>query len=271
MHRQYLHVGDRTIAYYDSATSAAGEKVVVLVHAFPLSGLMWEPQFKSVPDGWRFIAPDMRGFGGSTIDPEPESVSMDDYAADVIDLLRELAVPSVVLGGCSMGGYVSFALLRAAPGLVRGLILADTRAVADTSEGRANRRTTLAVLEREGAPGIAREMLPKLLGRTTLEGSPTVESYLRRVIKQQSTHAIRGAVLRMMHRPDSTPVLQGLSLPTLVIVGEEDTLTPLADAERICALIPNAELAVIPRAGHLPNLERPEQFNVAMTSFLSRL
>jgi pimeloyl-ACP methyl ester carboxylesterase len=232
---------------------------------------MWEPQFKSVPEGWRLLAPDMRGFGGSTIDHEPESPSIDDYAIDVIDLLRDLAIPTAVIGGCSMGGYVAFAVLRAAPRVARALILVDTRAGADSSEGRANRRSMLAVLEREGATGVARDMLPQLLGKTTLDLSPTTESNLRRLIKQQSADAIRGAVLRMMHRPDSTAALQGVSIPVLIVVGEEDTLTPLAEAEKMAAVIPKAELVVIPRAGHLSSLEQPEQFNLAMRTFLSRL
>jgi pimeloyl-ACP methyl ester carboxylesterase len=271
MHRQYLHVGNRTIAYYDSAPGAAGAKVAVLLHAFPLSGSMWEPQLKHVPQGWRLIAPDMRGFGGSTIDQEPESPSMDDYATDVVDLLHELAIASAVVGGCSMGGYVTFAVLRAAPGLVRGVILADTRLGADTSEGRASRRSMLAVLDREGASGVARDMLPKLLGKTTLEQSPTTEANLRRVVKQQSAEAIRGAVVRMMNRPDATATLSGLTIPALVMVGEEDTLTPVAEAQKIASATPNAELVIIPRAGHLPSLEQPEPFNLAMASFLSRL
>jgi pimeloyl-ACP methyl ester carboxylesterase len=271
MNRQYLHVGNRTIAYYDSAPGDQQAKVAVLVHAFPLSGSMWEPQFKSVPDGWRFIAPDLRGFGGSTIDRESESPSIDDYAADLLDLLRDLAISSAVIAGCSMGGYVTFAVLRAAPRLVRGLMLVDTRAGADTSEGRANRRSMLALLEREGAPGVARDMLPKLLGKTTLDLSPTTESNLRRLIKQQSADAIRGAILRMMHRPDSMPTLAAVTVPALVIVGEEDTLTPVAESEKIAAALPNAELVVIPRSGHLANIEQAEPFNAAMRNFLSRL
>lgn len=271
MHRQYLHVGDRAIAYYDSAPGAAAAKALVLVHAFPLSGSMWEQQFKSVPNGWRFIAPDMRGFGGSTLEPEPESPSMDDYARDVVDLLSELGMQSAVVGGCSMGGYVTFAVLRRAAPVVRALILADTLAGADNSEGRANRRTLLAVLDREGPSGVAREMLPKLLGKSTLEHSPTIESNLRRLIKQQSAGAIRGAVLRMMARPDSTSTIESVSVPALVIVGEEDVLTPPAEARKIASCIPNAELVVVPHAGHLANIEQPALFNQAMSSFLSRL
>jgi pimeloyl-ACP methyl ester carboxylesterase len=271
MHRQYLHAGDRALAYYDSAPRSADARTLVLLHAFPLSGSMWEPQFKSVPKGWRLVAPDLRGFGGSSLDHEPETPSIDDYAADVIDLLRELDIHSAVIGGCSMGGYVAFGLLRLAPHVAKGLILADTRAGADTIEGRAGRRAMLVLLEREGPPGIARDMLPKLLGRTTLETSPTTEASLRRVIKQQSANAIRAAVVRMMHRPDSTATIQSVSVPTLVIVGEEDTVTPPQEARKLAAAIANAELVVVPRAGHLASLEQPSSFNAAVETFLSRL
>lgn len=271
MHRQYMHVGERAIAYYDSAPGAATAKALVLVHAFPLSGSMWEPQFGDIPSGWRFIAPDMRGFGGSTLEPVPESPTMDDYARDVVDLVSELGIQSPVVGGCSLGGFVTFAVLRRAAKTVRGLILAGTRTGADNSQGRANRRTMLAVLDREGPSGVARELLPKLLGKSTLEHSPTIESTLRRSIKQQSADAIRAAVLRMMERPDSTSTLEGVSVPALVIVGEEDILTPPAEAERIAACLANAELVVIPHAGHLANLEQPALFNEAVSRFLSRL
>jgi 3-oxoadipate enol-lactonase len=271
MQRQYLHAGGRTISYYDSAPSGSELNVLVLLHSFPLSGSMWEPQFKSVPQGWRMIAPDLRGFGGSNLDHEPETLSIDDYAADVVTMMRDLGIASAVVGGCSMGGYVTFGVLRAAPGAIRALVLADTRAGADTSEGRGGRRSMLALLEREGPSGIARDMLPKLLGKTTLEASTTTEASLRRVIKQQSAPAIRNAVLRMMHRPDSTPLLQSVSVPALVVVGEEDTLTPPAESQKIANAIANAELVTIPRAGHLSSVEQPQAFNAALTSFLSRL
>jgi pimeloyl-ACP methyl ester carboxylesterase len=232
---------------------------------------MWEPQFKSVPSGWRLLAPDLRGFGGSTIDQESESPSMDDYAADVIDLLKELNISNAVVGGCSMGGYVTFAVLRQSPGIARALVLVDTRAGADTSEGRANRRTTLAQVDREGASGVAREMMPKLLGKTSLETRSDLESNIRRLIKQQSAPAIRGAVQRLMNRPDSFATLDGLAIPVLVVVGEEDTLTPVAEAQKLADAVAGAELVVIPQAGHLSNLEQPELFNTAFSAFLARL
>lgn len=272
MHRQYVHIDSRTIAYYDSAPTDKDAPVALLIHAFPLSASMWEGQFKAVPDGWRLLAPDLRGFGGSTLpDGEDTSPAIDDYAADVIDLLGELGVRSVVLGGLSMGGYVTFAVLRRAPALAKGLVLADTRAAADTSEGRANRRNVLALLDREGPSGVARELLPKLLGATTRETRPDIESGVRRLIKQQSASAIRGAIARMMERPDSMATLKTVSVPSLVVVGEEDVLTPPDDSRKLADALPSSEFVMLPSAGHLANLEQPVPFNAALATFLSRI
>ncbi len=270
MTRQYRHIGARTIAYLDSAPGAADRRALVLLHAFPLGAGMWEPQMRSVPEGWRLITPDLRGFGGTT-DPDSSSPSIDDYAQDVIDLLSEMGVTRAVIGGCSMGGYATFAVVRKAPDLVEGLVLADTRAGADSPEGRANRRTMLALVDREGPSGVAREMMNGLVGATTREADPTVESTVRRFIKQQSPHAIRGAIVRMMDRPDSTPLLGVLTMPALVVVGEEDTLTPVEESRKMVEAMPAATLDIIPKAGHLSNLEQPERFNAALAAFLGTL
>jgi pimeloyl-ACP methyl ester carboxylesterase len=275
MHRQYVHVDSRSLAYLDSAPGNRALRVAVWIHAFPLGAGMWEPQFKAIPDGWRFIAPDLRGFGGSTIDTRTEQPPrLDDYAIDVLDVLRDLEIDDAVVAGCSMGGYVAFAVLRRAPALARGVILVDTRAGADSPEGRANRRSMLALLDREGPSGIARDMLPKLVGATTRVERPEVETVVRRLIIQQSADAIRGAVHRMMERPDALPVLQALTQPALIVVGDEDVLTPVDESRKMqaaAAAAAKAELVIVPRTGHLPNLEQPAAFNAAVASFLSRL
>ena len=272
MTRQYCHIGSRTIAYLDSAPGDTALRAYVLLHAFPLGAGMWEPQMRAILPGWRLITIDLRGFGGSTDAPDSiGAVSMDDYAADVIDLLAELSVPTAAIVGLSMGGYVALALMRTAPELVTALVLADTRAGADTPEGRANRRNMLALVDREGPQGVAREMMPKLLGKTSRDTNPSLEPTVRKLIKQQSPVAIRGAILRMMHRPDSAPVLASVAVPTLVIVGEEDELTPVAESRRIAEAIPGSQLVILPRAGHLSNLEQPEAFNLALSGFLGTL
>jgi 3-oxoadipate enol-lactonase len=271
MTRQYCHIGTRTIAYLDSAPGDTALRTYVLLHAFPLGANMWEPQIRAIPDGWRMITPDLRGFGGSTEVDSVSALSIADYADDVADLLAELKVERAVIGGLSMGGYAVFALLQSRPEIIDALILADTRAVADSPEARANRRSMLALVDREGPQGVAKEMMPKLLGNTTRETNQTAEATVRRLIKQQSPVAIRGAIDRMMHRPDSTPLLASISVPTLVIVGEEDTLTPVAESERMAAAIKGAKLVKIPAAGHLSNLEQPDAFNHALSAFLASL
>ncbi len=272
MVRQYLQLGSRTLAYLDNDPEATGKPVLVLVHAFPLGSQMWEPQFRGAFHGWRILAPDLRGFGGST-DERAEEVdpTIDDYADDVAGLIREVAGGPVVLGGLSLGGYTAFAVMRRAPGLVRALILADTRATGDSLEGRAARKAMLTVLEHDGPQGVARDMIPKLLGATTRDTNTDAEETVRLLIKRQSPAAIRDAIIRMMERPDSTPLLASITVPTLVVVGEEDVLTPPADAEAMVAALPNASLVRIVGAGHLVSLEQGQAFEASVDDFLSSL
>ena len=271
MRRQYVHFTSRTISYLDSDPSARDAKVLVLMHAFPLGAGMWEGQQKALPAGWRLLAPDLRGFGGSSINDPDDHPSMDDYATDVLDVLRELDITSAVVGGCSMGAYAVFALLRHARDLPRAVVLSDTRVGADSPEARANRRSMLALLDREGPSGVARDMMPKLLGRTTLEERPDVEPVVRRLIKQHAAPALRGAIHRMMARPDASDVLRQVTVPALIVVGEEDVLTPPDEARKMAELMVESQLVVVPRTGHLPNLEQPRVFNDAIHAFLSRL
>ena len=271
MSRQYCHIGSRTIAYLDSAPGSNDLRALVLLHAFPIGANLWEPQMRSVPPGWRLITPDLRGFGGSTELDSVTALSMADYAEDIVDLLAELGVPRAVIGGCSMGGYAALAMFQSRPELFEGLVLANTRAGADSPEARANRRNMLAVVDREGPSGVAREMMPKLIGATTRATNPSIEANVRRLIKQQSPVAVRGAIHRMMHRTDSTQLLAKVSVPSLVITGAEDEMIPVDESRLMAAAIAGATLVVIPGAGHLANMEQPDAFNNALSTFLSTL
>ena len=271
MTRQYCHIGSRTIAYLDSAPGDTTLRTYVLLHAFPIGANLWEPQMRSIPPGWRLITPDLRGFGGSTELDSLSALSISDFADDVTDLLDELGVERAVIGGASMGGYAALAFLQAVPERVRALVLANTRAGADSPEARANRRNMLALVDREGPPGVAREMMPKLLGTTTRETNPEIEATVRRLIKQQSPVAVRSAIHRMMHRPDSTALLAQITVPTLIITGEEDDLIPVNESRAMAAAVKGSQLVVIPHAGHLSNLEQPDAFNTALNAFLTTL
>jgi 3-oxoadipate enol-lactonase len=271
MTRQYCHIGSRTIAYLDSAPGEKALRAYVLLHAFPIGANLWEPQMRSIPAGWRLITPDLRGFGGSTELDSLSALSVADYADDIVDLLEELHIERAVVGGCSMGGYAALALYQNAPEIFDGLVLANTRAGADSPEARANRRNMLALVDREGPSGVARDMMPRLLGKTTQDTNPAAEATIRRLIKQQSPIAIRGAIHRMMHRPDSTPLLAQVSVPTLVITGAEDEMIPVEESRRMAAAVRGAKLVIIPAAGHLANLEQPDAFNNALNAFLTSL
>jgi len=228
---------------------------------------MWEGQLALADSGWRVIAPQLRGFDGGAGDPPAASV--DDYAGDVIDLLDALHLKQVVVGGLSMGGYVAFALLRLAARYVQGLVLADTRSQADTPEGVAGRARLLQVVQDKGPAAVADEMIPKLLGATTQQTREAVVEQVRSLVMASSSDAIAGAIRALMTRPDSTPLLASIHVPTLIIVGEEDTVTPPAASEELHRAIGGSELVRIAGAGHLSNLEQPESFNASLATFLT--
>jgi pimeloyl-ACP methyl ester carboxylesterase len=285
---------------------------VILLHAFPLSADMWRPQLEHVPDGWRFIAPDLRGFGPSVVPPKrsiapregglppkggshmtetrdpvtrsdswrppnqsdswhPPSggrITMDDYAADVLGLMDALELDDAVIGGLSMGGYVAFAMHRLAPSRFAGMVLADTRPQADSPQALEGRLRLRAVLAADGPAGVADQMLPKLLGETTRRERPEIVRQTRALIESASREAIDAAVGALMTRPDSTPGLESISCAALVLVGEQDEIAPLAEAEAMQRAIRRSTLSVIPGAGHLSSLERPDVFSRGLSDFL---
>lgn len=244
--------------------------MLVLLHAFPLGARMWEPQLALAGHGWHVVAPYLRGFGGGRMQAGA-TMTMEDYAGDVADLLQTLGVERAVIGGLSMGGYVALALLRSAPELFRGLILADTRADADSAETRLNRERMMALAKTAGASAIADDMMPRLLGATTHAARPVAEATVRALIQSNTPDVIAAALHAMMTRSDSTALLPGVAVPTLVIVGDEDVITPPPLSAGMATAISGAELVVLQQAGHLASLEQPELFNAAVARFLHRL
>jgi 3-oxoadipate enol-lactonase len=256
------------LRYLEAQPSASTRPrgTLLLLHAFPLNAHMWEGQLTHADAGWHVVAPHLRGFddGGG----DPPATSVDDYAGDVIDLLDTLHVKQAVVGGLSMGGYVAFAVLRYAARYVQALVLADTRSQADAPDGVAGRTRQLQLVQDKGPSAIADEMLPRVLGETTRTSRPAVVAQVRSMMLSSSADAISGGLRALMTRPDSTPLLQTIHVPTLIVVGEEDTLTPPAAAEEMNRGIAGSELVRIPAAGHLSNLEQPVLFNAALAAFL---
>ena len=241
---------------------------LVLLHGFPLTAEMWEPQLAIAERGWRVIAPHLGGAGGGEPPFDPSAVSIDDYAAEVIDLIDALHLGEVVVGGLSMGGYVALAMFRHAPRYFRGLVLADTRAQADTPEGRDGRTRMLALLAERGVSAVVDEMLPKLLGETTRRERPEVAGRIHALAAANSAATVTGMIHALMTRPDRTGLLASIHCPTLIMVGEEDALTPAALSQDLQRAIGGSELATIAGAGHMSNLERPRAFNEALGRFL---
>jgi pimeloyl-ACP methyl ester carboxylesterase len=241
---------------------------LVLIHGFPLSAHSWERQFVLSESGWRLIVPHLRGFDEGA--DGRSRTSMDDHAGDIIDLLDSLHIEQAVIGGLSMGGYVTFALLRNAPSYFKGLLLADTRPQSDTPEGKAARERMVAMVREKGPSAVADDMLPKLLGETSRREQPGLVEEVREIIVSNGTEAIADALIAMMRRSDSTPTLRSIKVPTLILVGDEDTVTPPELSVEMNSAIAGSELVRIPRAGHLANMERPDVFNNAVARFLQR-
>ena len=251
-----------------SVEDAGKGDVLVLLHGFPLDHSMWAHQIARFQTTHRVLAIDLRGFGQSP--PRNATVSMDDFADDVAAILKKLEVPQVVLCGLSMGGYIAFAFQERHRQLLKGLILCDTRAVADAPEAAKARRLTAERVLKEGTPFLADSMLPKLFAVKTALTQPEIVEQTRKVIEAPNPAGVAAAARGMATRKDFSNDLPQIEVPTLVIVGEHDAISPAAEMTSIANRMPNAELQVIPGAGHMAPLETPAAVNAAIEAFLNR-
>ena len=243
---------------------------VVLLHAFPLDRGMWAGQVAALSGRYRVHAIDAFGFGGCELPAGGWGVeSMADAVAGWV-VSQKIPTPLVVCG-LSMGGYVALAFARRHADYVRALVLADTRAEPDSDEARAGRDSAIAAVEAHGSVAQVEAMLPKVLGATTRAERPGVVSEFRRTGLSQDKAAVVAGLIALRDRPDARPGLAAINVPTLVIVGDEDTLTPPSAAEALAAGVRGAKLVVLPGAGHLSNLETPDAFNAAVLDFLDGL
>ncbi|MEV8416814.1 alpha/beta hydrolase [Streptomyces niveus] len=267
---------DITVTYDDAGGTGStdgeghGGEVLVLVHGHPFDRSMWRPQIETFAGpGRRVIAADLRGYGGSTVIPGKTTLTT--FAWDIAALLDRLGVDRVVLGGLSMGGQIVLEFYRLFPERVRALVLADTFAAAETEAGRAARNAMADRLLREGMGPYADEVLTRMVTPHNAEVLPAVAGHVRDMMRGAPPEGAAAALRGRAERPDYVGMLGRVAVPALVVVGSEDTYTPVADARVMSEGIPDATLAVIEGAGHLPNLERRAEFDAALGAFLDSL
>lgn len=251
-----------SMAYHEEGSGVP----VVFLHAFPLSRMMWAPQETALDSQFRVITIDLRGHGGS--DAPLWHYSLDQAADDVRGLLDYLSIRQAIFVGLSMGGYILFAFYRKYAEYVKGLVLADTKAQADTDDGKQARFEMAQIAYKQGTTTIADIMIPKLLSPATVRTKPELVRQVRTMIEGNQVSGIAGDLMAMAERPDSVPLLKRITCPAQIIVGELDLPTPPSDAQLMADRIPGARLAIISGAAHLSNLEEPALFNELVRSFV---
>ncbi|WP_180686124.1 alpha/beta fold hydrolase [Streptomyces gossypiisoli] len=255
-----------SLAYEDKGADTSSRPPLVLVHGHPFDHTMWAPQIAAFAAERRVIAPDLRGYGASPVTPGITPLSV--FAQDIGDLLEELEVESYILAGLSMGGQIAMECYARFGDRVRGLVLADTFPAAETPEGRRARNAMADRLLREGMRGYADEVLEKMVAPYA---APQVKAHVHRMMTGTPPEGAAAALRGRAERPDYRDLLTRVTVPALVVVGADDAYTPVSDARAMHAALPDSTLHVIESAAHMPNLERPDDFNAALREFLDRV
>jgi 3-oxoadipate enol-lactonase len=241
--------------------------VLLLVHGFPLDHTMWSAQIEEFSKSYRVIAPDLRGFGGS--DGGLYSTSMERYADDMAELLEALAADRpITFCGLSMGGYIAWQFAERYSYWLGRLILCDTRSIADSPEAASNRLRMANIVMEKGPEPIAVTMMPNLFSVTNERNQPIVDR-VRKMVMENNPQAIAAALRGMAVRPDVSSRLPGLNVPSLVIVGERDVISPPAEMKAIADALPQSRFVQIPDAGHMAPMENPTEVNRAIHDFLN--
>src|SRR5688572_16175033 len=260
-------IDDIQLAYDDVGMGNA----VVLIHGYPFNRSLWNEQVEALSSRYRVVTPDLRGFGETAPDSSEGPATMNRMAQDVAQLMDQLGIERAVIGGLSMGGYVALAFAKQFPSRVKALVLADTRAQADTEEAKQTRHQHAEKALSEGMAGIADAMLPKLLTPDTVSKRPEVVKRVRDMMLKTKPQGAAAALLGMAERDDQTEFISTIKVPALILVGREDAITPVADSEKMQSKIPDSRLVVLDNAGHVSNLEQTDQFNSALSVFLDKV
>jgi len=243
---------------------------LLFIHGYPLHRQLWKSQWTALADAAQVIVPDLRGHGES--EPGVAPHTMQNLAQDCFDLLEKLGISApLFVCGLSMGGYIAMAMLRTHPERIAGLILTATRSAADTPEVKANRDKSILLAQTQGAKPIIDNMLPRLISPKSLASRPEIVQTAQAIMSSISVNTIIKDLLGLKERPDSTSLLAASTQPTLIIHGVDDQIVPLAEAQALQQIIPDAQLTMLPDAGHLLNLEQPGLFNAAIRQFIQRI
>lgn len=259
-------IGGREVSWREAGTG----RTILFLHGFPFNGSSWDAQIAALPQGWRGVAPDLRGFGESAGSTDPQ-YTMDMFADDAGALLTHLGVRRAVICGLSMGGYIALAMHRRHRAAFGGLVLADTRATADTEEARKNRVQLAQRVQVEGNGVVVDSMLPRLFAPATLQQRPHLVERVRSMMATTSPETMARALLGMASRPSAEGGLRDIVVPTLVLVGADDAITDRGESQLMARAIRGAHIETIQDAGHVSNIEAPDAFNQALQRFLANI
>jgi 3-oxoadipate enol-lactonase len=259
-------VGETELHYVERGQG----RPLLLVHGFPLDHSMWQPQLDHFANTHRVLAPDLRGFGQSKV--TAGTVTMEQFADDLAMLLDALAIRDpIVFCGLSIGGYIAWQFWKRHGKRLAGLILCDTRAAADSAETARGRLISAEQVENQGPTALANSMLGRLFAERTAQEQPDLIDATRKTMMGSSVTGMAAALRGMAARPDMTPELPRITVPTLVICGEHDVIAPVKEMREMAAAMPNAKFVEIPGAGHMAPLEQPQIVNSEVQAFLSNV
>lgn len=261
----YIKVNNVRVCYNDSGDS---EIPILFIHGFPFNKDSWQPQVDFLRERHRVITYDIRGFGKSELGDEETSIIQ--CADDLIGLMDALEIPKAIVCGLSMGGYILMNAVHRYPDRFEGLILADTQCNADTPEGKEKRYQSIEKINADGTQEYADASLKNLFCKNTFENNSALVSSIRDVITSTPSKSITSTLEALADRPEACPFLSEISCFTLIICGKEDSITPVAKAEFLNSTIKNSSLVIIENAGHLSNLENPDDFNHAIGKFITK-
>jgi 3-oxoadipate enol-lactonase len=241
---------------------------VVFIHGFPFSHAMWEPQMLALPNDIRAISYDVRGHGDSDVGDGQYLIEF--FVDDLIALLDHLVIEQAVVCGLSMGGYIALRAIERNPERFKGLILCDTKSEGDSNEGKLKRAATVKAVRTDGVKAFAANFVKAVFAPSTFQSNPPVIEKIRSIIEANSPTGICGTLIAMAARTDTTSSLPTIKVPTLILVGEHDTITPPAASQAMKEQIANAEMHIIAHAAHMSNLENPKEFNERLITFLKQ-